>query len=120
MPAPRNPPVPRFAPQNSITLITALDIYGRAVDPTWTGEEVKADTPHPNHQTGTSPISLLRGSRAKRLITPVVKLGRKTRPSAKSWLLSTNVEEASKLGLWSYEAVDTNYYQLCNTFRIRG
>ena len=44
MPAPRNPPVPRFAPQNSITLITALDIYGRAVDPTWTGEEVKADT----------------------------------------------------------------------------
>ena len=49
MPAPRNPPVPRFAPQNSITLITALDIYGRAVDPTWTGEEVKADTaPEPS------------------------------------------------------------------------
>jgi hypothetical protein len=30
------------------------------------------------------------------------------------------VEEASNLGAWGYEAVDTNYYQLCNTFRIRG
>lgn len=51
MPAPRNPPVPRFAPQNSITLITALDIYGRAVDPAWTGEEIMADTaPEPSDE----------------------------------------------------------------------
>jgi hypothetical protein len=44
MPPPRNRPVPRFAPEGSITLISALDILGRAVDPAWTGEEIKADT----------------------------------------------------------------------------
>jgi hypothetical protein len=44
MPAPRNRPVPRFAPEGIISLITALDIFGRAVDLAWTGEEVEADT----------------------------------------------------------------------------
>jgi hypothetical protein len=51
MPSLRNPPVPRFAPENSITLISALDIFGRAVDPAWTGEEIKADTaPEPSDE----------------------------------------------------------------------
>jgi hypothetical protein len=44
MSSPRNRPVPRFAPERSITLISALDIFGRAVDPAWTGEEIMADT----------------------------------------------------------------------------
>ena len=51
LPAPRNRPVPRFAPEDSITLISALDIFGRAVDPAWTGEEIKADTaPEPSDE----------------------------------------------------------------------
>src|SRR4051794_39991040 len=51
MPMPRNRPVPRFAPEGSITLITALDIFGRAVDPAWTGDEIKADTaPEPSDE----------------------------------------------------------------------
>jgi hypothetical protein len=51
MPPPRNGPVPRFAPEGSITLINALDIFGRAVDPAWTGEEIKADTaPEPSDE----------------------------------------------------------------------
>jgi hypothetical protein len=51
MPSPQNRPVPRFAPEGSVTLITALDIFGRAVDPAWTGEEIKADTaPEPSDE----------------------------------------------------------------------
>jgi hypothetical protein len=51
MPSPRNRPVPRFAPENSITLVSALDIFGRAVDPAWTGEEIKAGTaPEPTDE----------------------------------------------------------------------
>src|SRR5689334_22233848 len=45
MPSPRNPRVPRFAPETTITLISALDISGRAVDPAWPGDEIMADTP---------------------------------------------------------------------------
>lgn len=44
MSSPRNPPVPRLAPANSISLVEALDAFGRAIDPTWTGEEIRADT----------------------------------------------------------------------------
>jgi hypothetical protein len=51
MPSPRNRPVPRFAPEGSITLMSALDIFGRAVDPAWTGEEINADTaPEPSDE----------------------------------------------------------------------
>jgi hypothetical protein len=51
MPPPLNRPVPRFAPEGSITLTTALDIFGRAVDPVWTGEEINADTgPEPSDE----------------------------------------------------------------------
>jgi hypothetical protein len=51
MPSPLNRPVPRFAPEGSITLISALDIFGRAVDAAWTGEEIKADTaPEPSDE----------------------------------------------------------------------
>src|SRR5262249_28204270 len=51
MPAPRNRPVRRFAPDGSITLITARDIFGKALDPAWTGEEIKADTaPEPSDE----------------------------------------------------------------------
>jgi hypothetical protein len=51
MPSPRNPSVPRFAPENSITLISALDIFGQVIDPAWTGEEIKADTaPEPSDE----------------------------------------------------------------------
>jgi hypothetical protein len=34
-----NPSVPRFAPIGSVTLITAFDTVGKAIDPAWTGEE---------------------------------------------------------------------------------
>src|ERR1700733_7921378 len=44
MPTPRNPFTPRFAPKDSISLTDALDIFGRAIDPAWTGEEIEADT----------------------------------------------------------------------------
>jgi hypothetical protein len=44
MSSPRNPPVPRLAPANSVSLVTALDAFGRAIDPDWTGEEIEADT----------------------------------------------------------------------------
>jgi hypothetical protein len=51
MPSPRNPRVPRFAPEASITLMSALDIFGRAVDPAWTGEEIKAEiAPEPTDE----------------------------------------------------------------------
>jgi hypothetical protein len=53
MPSPRNRPVPRFAPEGSITLVSALDIFGRAVDPAWTGKEFKADTGRPVRRRAT-------------------------------------------------------------------
>src|SRR6266849_4882628 len=37
------PKVPPFAPEGSIPLSTMLDEVGKAVEPTWTGEEVAAD-----------------------------------------------------------------------------
>jgi hypothetical protein len=57
MTSPRNLPVPRFAPEGSITLISALDLFGRGVDSSWTGLEIQADIgPEPSdeeldHQT---------------------------------------------------------------------
>jgi hypothetical protein len=43
MPAPRIPPIPRFA-ADSVPLATALDLFGKALDPEWTGEEIAADS----------------------------------------------------------------------------
>jgi hypothetical protein len=43
MPAPRIPPIPRFA-ADSVPLAIALDQFGKALDPAWTGEEIVADT----------------------------------------------------------------------------
>jgi hypothetical protein len=43
MPAPRIPPIPRFA-IGSVSLSVALDLLGKTLDSTWTGEEIAADT----------------------------------------------------------------------------
>jgi hypothetical protein len=61
-------------------LIRALDIFGRAVDPAWTREEIK-QTPHPNRQMNTSPTSLLHASRVKRLIS----FSNLARATARAW-----------------------------------
>jgi hypothetical protein len=51
MAPPRNPPIPRFAPGGCITLHTALDMIGSAVDPAWTGEEIESDAaPEPSDE----------------------------------------------------------------------
>jgi hypothetical protein len=51
MSPPRNLPVPRLAPANSITLVAAFDAFGRAIDPAWTGGEIQVDTaPEPSDE----------------------------------------------------------------------
>src|SRR5438034_9140095 len=51
MPSPRRPLLPRFAPKSTVTLVEALDSFGRAIDPAWTGEEIEAEaTPEPSDE----------------------------------------------------------------------
>jgi hypothetical protein len=51
MASPRNPPVPRLAPANSMSLPAALNAFGRANDPAWTGDEILADmAPEPSDE----------------------------------------------------------------------
>jgi hypothetical protein len=50
MSPPRNPPIPRLAP-GAITLVAALDAFGSAIDPAWTGKEIQANTaPEPSEE----------------------------------------------------------------------
>ena len=49
MSSPKSLPLPPLAPAGSITLVRALDEFGLATDPAWTGDELLADTaPEPS------------------------------------------------------------------------
>ena len=51
MASPKNSVVPRRAPEGSLSLAAALDIFGRATDPAWTGEEIESDRrPEPSDE----------------------------------------------------------------------
>jgi hypothetical protein len=56
MASPRNPPVPRLAPVHSMSLPAALNAFGKACDPAWTGDEILAE-PEPSDDELASSVS---------------------------------------------------------------